>query len=211
MLRAPAHDPILIATYWLLFICIGLVFWSSDARLDRIASLVVFGGGTLGAILDVLENQAILVGAEPWAEAKWLSISVTAIGVAVPPVARSLTGHDYHLLGTVGGIFLAAGGLLGVFLRETPDSISVALLLGGAGLLFVALLFVWEPEYISAKTLLMQRIFIDLDLERASDHPHNKGWMEIFHLWRKLDAVELAWRATKQNYGRRFQWFVEHL
>jgi hypothetical protein len=69
-----------------------------------------------------------------------------------------------------------------------------------------------DPMFIGVALLdLMQRIFIDLDLERASDHPHNKGWMEIFHLWRKLDAVELAWRATKNNYGRRFQWFVEHL
>jgi hypothetical protein len=57
----------------------------------------------------------------------------------------------------------------------------------------------------------MQRIFIDLDLEHASDHPHNKGWMAIFRQWRKLDAVKRAWTATQPNYGRRFQWFVEHL
>jgi len=69
-----------------------------------------------------------------------------------------------------------------------------------------------DPMFLGVALLdLMQRIFIDLDLEHASDHPHNKGWMAIFRQWRKLDAVKRAWTATQPNYGRRFQWFVEHL
>ncbi len=58
---------------------------------------------------------------------------------------------------------------------------------------------------------LMQRVFIDLDLEGDHDNPHNAGWMAIFREWIHQPAVMAAWDASRDNYGRRFQWFVDGL
>jgi hypothetical protein len=58
---------------------------------------------------------------------------------------------------------------------------------------------------------LMQRVFIDLDLEQDDGHPHNAGWMTIFRKWKQQPSVRAAWEASKANYGRRFQRFVDRL
>ena len=35
--------------------------------------------------------------------------------------------------------------------------------------------------------------------------------MAIFREWMHQPAVKTAWDASKDNYGRRFQWFVDGL
>jgi hypothetical protein len=58
---------------------------------------------------------------------------------------------------------------------------------------------------------LMQRVFLDLNLEIDGAHPHNAGWMTIFRKWKDTPAVRSAWRVSKDNYGRRFQHFVDRV
>jgi hypothetical protein len=58
---------------------------------------------------------------------------------------------------------------------------------------------------------LMQRVFVELDLENDRDHPHNAGWMVIFGKWMRQEAVQHAWEASRANYGRRFQRFVDQI
>ena len=58
---------------------------------------------------------------------------------------------------------------------------------------------------------LMQRVFIELDLENDREHPHNAGWMVIFAKWMRQDAVQKAWDASRDSYGRRFQRFIDQL
>ena len=59
--------------------------------------------------------------------------------------------------------------------------------------------------------LLMERVFLDLDLESEDDHPHNQGWITIFREWVKHPQFKAAWSATARGYGERFQRFVSEL
>jgi hypothetical protein len=58
---------------------------------------------------------------------------------------------------------------------------------------------------------LMQRVFIDLDIENDADHPHIRGWKTIFQKWADQPAVRDAWLATSGSFSSRFQSFVETL
>ena len=67
-----------------------------------------------------------------------------------------------------------------------------------------------QELFVGASMLdLMQRVFIDLDLEHDAGHPHNAGWMAIFHTWVRHDAVQSAWEASRHSYDRRFRRFVD--
>jgi hypothetical protein len=69
-----------------------------------------------------------------------------------------------------------------------------------------------QELFVGASMLdLMQRVFIELDLENDRDHPHNAGWMGIFAKWVSQEAVKRAWSASRGSYGRRFQRFVDQL
>jgi Patatin-like phospholipase len=69
-----------------------------------------------------------------------------------------------------------------------------------------------QELFVGASMLdLMQRVFIDLNLERDGQHPHNAGWMAIFRNWMRHEAVLSAWKASRESYGRRFRRFVDSL
>ncbi|MFN2400628.1 MAG: patatin-like phospholipase family protein [Gemmatimonadaceae bacterium] len=56
---------------------------------------------------------------------------------------------------------------------------------------------------------LMQNVFIDLDLEENGIHPHNAGWIRIFHQWASQPVFREAWAITRETYGERFRRFCE--
>lgn len=58
---------------------------------------------------------------------------------------------------------------------------------------------------------LMQRVYIDLDLDNDRSHPHNAGWITIFERWKLHPAVIEAWNASKSDYRLRFRWFFDTL
>jgi hypothetical protein len=58
---------------------------------------------------------------------------------------------------------------------------------------------------------LMQRVYIDLDLDNGRDLPHNSGWITIFRRWKSHPAVMAAWQASAEDYGRPFRWFYDSL
>ena len=58
---------------------------------------------------------------------------------------------------------------------------------------------------------LMQRVFIDLDIENDPDHPHIRGWKTIFQKWADQPAVRDAWIATSGSFSSRFRTFIETL
>jgi hypothetical protein len=69
-----------------------------------------------------------------------------------------------------------------------------------------------QQFFVGASLLdLMQRVFLDLDLEHDADHPHNAGWMAIFKQWKQQKSVTQAWDAAHTSYGRRFQRFFTNL
>ena len=59
----------------------------------------------------------------------------------------------------------------------------------------------------------MLAVFTDLNLESSAEreHPHNKGWIEIFRHWVGQEIFQQTWGKTKENYSRRFQAFYEDL
>ncbi|HEU5041765.1 MAG TPA: patatin-like phospholipase family protein, partial [Gemmatimonadales bacterium] len=59
--------------------------------------------------------------------------------------------------------------------------------------------------------LLMERVFLDLDLEGERDHPHNQGWVTLFQQWAAHPQFRAAWTATSSGYGMRFQRFVREV
>jgi len=56
---------------------------------------------------------------------------------------------------------------------------------------------------------LMQSVFIDLDLEESGDHPHNAGWVQLFHRWASELGMRDAWRLSRATYSERFRRFCE--
>lgn len=56
---------------------------------------------------------------------------------------------------------------------------------------------------------LMQTVYIDLDLDENAAHPHNAGWIQIFHQWASKSVLQNAWAITKETYSERFRRFCE--
>jgi hypothetical protein len=56
---------------------------------------------------------------------------------------------------------------------------------------------------------LMENVYLDLNLEAESDHPDNRGWMNIFHNWAWSPMLRVAWAISAASYGARFQTFCE--
>ena len=57
----------------------------------------------------------------------------------------------------------------------------------------------------------MHTVFMDLDLDRFADRPHNAGWMRIFRTWAKSPAIANVWQRVGHSYSARFQRFVNDL
>ena len=55
----------------------------------------------------------------------------------------------------------------------------------------------------------MENVYVDLNLEAESDHPDNRGWMNIFHNWAWSPMLRVAWAMSAASYGARFQTFCE--
>lgn len=58
---------------------------------------------------------------------------------------------------------------------------------------------------------LMEDVFLDLnfDVGKYCEHPHNKGWHELFKQWAKSDTLKKTWAITGSTYGERFQSFAK--
>lgn len=56
---------------------------------------------------------------------------------------------------------------------------------------------------------LMQRVYIDVDLETTFDHPDNRGWMNLFRRFAGAGMVRVTWAISSASYGARFQSFCE--
>ena len=56
---------------------------------------------------------------------------------------------------------------------------------------------------------LMENMFIDLDLGRESDHPDNRGSLNLFNHWASASMVRLTWAISASTYGSRFQKFCD--
>ena len=56
---------------------------------------------------------------------------------------------------------------------------------------------------------LMENVYIDLQLEKESCHPDNRGWMNLFHHWSWSPTFRVAWAISASTYGARFQSFCE--
>jgi hypothetical protein len=68
-----------------------------------------------------------------------------------------------------------------------------------------------EPEFLvySLMIELMHRVFQDLELETMADHPHNEGWVSMFHDWAEDSRFQSAWNVVKGNYDVRFRNFCQ--
>jgi hypothetical protein len=58
---------------------------------------------------------------------------------------------------------------------------------------------------------LMHRVFVDLQLDRFANRPHNAGWMRIFQAWLADQHVQQTWMRVKDSYSQRFQSFLQRL
>lgn len=56
---------------------------------------------------------------------------------------------------------------------------------------------------------LMEKVYVDLDLEKQFSHPDNRGWMNQFRSWSQSNMFRLAWAISAGKYGARFQTFCE--
>jgi hypothetical protein len=56
---------------------------------------------------------------------------------------------------------------------------------------------------------LMENVYLDLELATESNHPDNRGWMNIFHHWTWSPMFRATWAISAATFGRRFQSFCE--
>ncbi|SEL08773.1 hypothetical protein SAMN05428989_1401 [Pseudoxanthomonas sp. GM95] len=56
---------------------------------------------------------------------------------------------------------------------------------------------------------LMESVYLDLDLERAWNHPDNRGWMSLFRHWTGSAMFRVAWTMGVPTFGARFVAFCE--
>ncbi len=52
---------------------------------------------------------------------------------------------------------------------------------------------------------LMENVFIDLNLDKESGHPDNRGWRNLFGNWAGSDMLRLTWSISASTYGARYQ------
>jgi hypothetical protein len=57
----------------------------------------------------------------------------------------------------------------------------------------------------------MHRVFVDLNLDRFKESPHNQGWVRIFEAWKAKPELGVAWKAVRDSYSLRFQVFYDSL
>jgi hypothetical protein len=57
----------------------------------------------------------------------------------------------------------------------------------------------------------MHRVFVDLNLDRFKESPHNQGWVRIFEAWKAKPELGVAWKAVRDTYSLRFQVFYDSL
>ena len=159
--RAQRADSwLFIPSYWALFVATGLVMRVSGgehARRNRTLGIALIVAITLTAAFDYLENAAIAVALEPaggsgsadprpWAIAKWLLLFVSA-GLVAAAVGLRPKPKPHAILTTA---LLAAASALGIvatlFARHY---IQPAVGVMAAGLLLLALLWIWSPTYLA--------------------------------------------------------------
>ena len=152
---------ILVPAYWLLFAATGLLFWRSLGRIDRVGGAVVIALATGAALFDFLENRAIVAAltdagpfrsAAQWATIKWALVFAATLALAFPFLARLKISHQSRPLAVITGMVLMAGGLIGLSVWRGDGWITVALPTIAIGLLLMALLFLWDPEYLDEAT-----------------------------------------------------------
>lgn len=56
---------------------------------------------------------------------------------------------------------------------------------------------------------LFEDAYVDLNLEDESDHPDNRGWMNLFKHWSWAPMLRVTWTICASNYGARFQTFCQ--
>ena len=56
---------------------------------------------------------------------------------------------------------------------------------------------------------LMENVYLDLNLERYSDHPDNQGWMNLFRHWRYSGMFQVTWAIGASAYGSKFSLFCQ--
>lgn len=56
---------------------------------------------------------------------------------------------------------------------------------------------------------LMERVYVDLDLDRNHAHPDCRGWMNLFRHWSWSPTFRITWSLTAATFGADFQRFVQ--
>lgn len=56
---------------------------------------------------------------------------------------------------------------------------------------------------------LMEKVYLDLNLENTWEHEDNKGWQALFKQWAKSSQLNATWELTKLTHGERFLSFWE--
>ncbi len=56
---------------------------------------------------------------------------------------------------------------------------------------------------------IMETVYMDLDLQSESDHPDNRGWMNLFRHWSHAGMFRVTWAIAASTYGARFQTFCQ--
>ncbi|HLJ50397.1 MAG TPA: hypothetical protein VKU01_30500 [Bryobacteraceae bacterium] len=54
---------------------------------------------------------------------------------------------------------------------------------------------------------IMESVYLDLKLDSDSDHPDNRGWMNLFRHWSRSGMFRVTWAVAACTYGARFQSF----
>ena len=58
---------------------------------------------------------------------------------------------------------------------------------------------------------LMENVYVDLRLEQESEHPDNRGWMNLFKHWSWSPMFRATWAICAATYGVRFQSFCRRM
>jgi hypothetical protein len=157
VLRAQRDDAwFFIPSYWALFCAAGVVMVLSGGTRNRTLGIATIAVISVTAVLDYGENAAIAAAFVPgeaivshparWAVAKWTLLFVAA----------GLLGAALMLIPRRGLHAMLAGGLLNVAAIVgiggalfAPELVQSAVAAMAAGLLLLALLWIWNPAYLA--------------------------------------------------------------
>jgi hypothetical protein len=159
--EAQQRDNWFIYVYGLLFLSAAGLVARRGTRYDKVVAVGIGVLTLLAGFYDWRENQAIVAALSGppatgdfespagWAADKWRLIFLAAFALATPFLNRITKVSESRALATVMGLLLLAPTAIGAWTSTLHRAVELGTPLLALGFLLLALLCVWEPDYLN--------------------------------------------------------------